>query len=138
MFALACTPNNLDGIPQNFLSCKFSKTLLIGYIIAIIDVLSSMFSDLTKFQKWAKGISIFLLINKVFKTSNWRQLLLWPMAIAHIYFYKDFLHNIKSMTKGKQTVQNFKLEAASLMANGQRFLRNINDKGKTFLSRDAL
>ena len=92
MFALACTPNNLDGIPQNFLSCKFSKTLLIGYIIAIIDVLSSMFSDLTKFQKWAKGISIFLLINKVFKTSNWKQLLLWPMA-------KDFCET--SMTKRK-------------------------------------
>ena len=68
------------------------KNLLIGHIIAIIDVLSSMFSGLTKFQKWAKGISIFLLINKVFKTSNWKQLLLWPMA-------KDFCET--SMTKRK-------------------------------------
>ena len=38
----------------------------------------------------------------------------------------------------QQSVQNFKLEAASLMANGQRFLRNINDKEETFFSRDAL
>ena len=45
------------------------------------DVLSSIFSGLTKFQNWAKGISIFLLINKVFKTSNWKQLLLWPIAM---------------------------------------------------------
>ena len=82
VYVCACLHTTQTGRdPTKFLSCKFSKTLLIGYIIAIIDVLSPMFSGLTKFQKWAKGISIFLLINKVFKTSNWKQLLLWPIAM---------------------------------------------------------
>ena len=115
MFALACTPHKLKN-PTKFLPCKFSKTLLIGYIIAIIDVLSSMFSDLTKFQNWAKGISIFLLINKVFKTSNWRQLLLWPMAIAHIYSTKIFAQH-KFHDKGKTNCS--KLQIGSSLSYGQ-------------------
>ena len=82
VYVCACLHTTQTGWdPTKFLSCKFSKKVLIGYIIAIIDVLSPMFSGLTKFQKWAKGISIFLLINKVFKTSNWKQLLLWPIAM---------------------------------------------------------
>ena len=93
VYVCACLHTTQTGWDTTkFSVMQVFKNLLIGYIIAIIDVLFSMFTGLTKFQKWAKGISIFLLINKVFKTSNWKQLLLWPMA-------KDFCET--SMTKGK-------------------------------------
>ena len=63
----------------------------IATAITTKNILPSTFSNLAKFQKWDKGIPIFLLSKKLLKTSNWKLYPLMANGQDASHIHKGFL-----------------------------------------------